>query len=181
LPNECSDTAGNSFTSRDVVNYSSAVRHYWCVATSADATDVVTCTFTGTGYTYVQIVVSVYTVDAGDTVSVEGSVTTTIESTNSFDTGDATSTESDTLWICGVSCSGPRAISNQDIGGAATLVESPDSGRGHQFYVLPGSSQTADATGDLADSTSGGVELIVFKSVSTPAWTTHEHTTLVFS
>lgn len=159
----CEDTAGNTFAKLAIGD--GDVEMWWCQATNADSTDDITFTFlAASGYAYGALLVKVFTPDAGDTVSVDA----TLDATNygtSVDTADATSSESDTLWIAGLYTAGPRVVSSPDIGGEATATSASNT-RGHDFYVLTGSGMTADATCTISSDATWQVILVVFKSVA---------------
>jgi hypothetical protein len=160
---DVTDTAGNTFTK--LAQIGSSMRHYYCIATAANAADVFSCTITYSSYGYLRIIASVYGT-SGYTVTYNDSKNSTGYGT-ALDTPDVSSTTDNSIWVCGASASGPRTHSNQTIAGAAATVNAGTDGRINQFYRILTSATTDDAQDTTGSDTSWALELLAFNA--TPA------------
>lgn len=157
---DISDSAGNTFVQL-AQGGGAQVRGYYCLAAAnASATDVFTVSCTGTGYSFLRLLVSVYTVD-GYTLSYVGTSYVANYST-AIDTGDLSSTKDNSVWVAGVKTTGPRTHSNQTIAGSAATVISGFDGRINMFYRILSSTATDDAQDTLDSASSWEVNLYVF-------------------
>ncbi len=170
-PSGIADTAGNSWTATDLIEYgNSQVRVYYSVATSANANDLFTGTYSTTTCTK-SIWAASFTPDAGETVSLDFSVTggSAAEASPWETTTDNMDADADdAVGIAFFMASGAATYSSQTIGGNAASVLTPANGNGSYFYYIFTANAngvgavTAVSAGTIAYST----RLLIFKSVA---------------
>lgn len=161
------DTAGNTYTVRtQVANGNSSMVVAYVLAATAHATNVVTATF-NTGSTRKNIIVSTYTPDGGDTVTLDVVMNGGSAFENSpWETGQDDTTGTDEVCVAAFQSNAGRTYSNQEIpsGSAATVLTSPDSGMTGFYRILSATQANNEAEVDVTSGGAYSCELVCFKS-----------------
>jgi hypothetical protein len=167
LPTTCSDSLGNTYTlrtARDSTN-DSTMRIGWCVSAFDGS-----ATFTGNvaGAQRCFITVVTYTVDAGDTISVDSYGTLTSAWAESpFITSEFNITETDCVAVAAFSAMLSPTWSNKEIPNGTAASEITSYASFPVFYQLFTSTATGvEAAVDSSASAGVVAECVVFKSVA---------------
>jgi len=189
---EVTDDIGNTYTVRPVVKNGkcSSVFAYVLSSVDTDSENVITVAYNVTNDASKYVIGSCYEPDGGDTVTLEDSSgNSSAWQSSPWDTGanQITTTGTDELLIAGFVCVGSRTYSEQEIPSGVTtdvnvLTASSDADTCFYRIMTEGiSNAEAEVTVTGGDS-AFAAEILAFKAESSITdWTTHEHTTLVFS
>jgi hypothetical protein len=169
-PTTISDSIGNTYNLQDVRNNAngSTFRMGWCVSASAGSV-IFTGNFVDTASQRAMITVVTFTVDAGDTVSVDSNgILVSAWADQPFITSEFNVTETDCVAVASFIATGPQTYSNHEIpNGTGAQVVTSGYGSQATFYQLFTSTATGvEAAVDSAGNSGIAAECVVFKSVA---------------
>lgn len=169
-PTTCSDSLGNTYTVRDVRDSTndSTLRIGWCVSAFTGS-----ATFTGnmvdTASQRCYITVITFTVDSGDTISVDSYGTLTAGWTDSpFLTSEFTISGTDCVAVAFICAISPQTYSNHEIpdGTAASTVTSGYGSQASFYQLITSTGSGVEAAVNSTSSSGIAAECVVFKSTA---------------